>query len=268
MSNTLITSIEESCNNCIRCSDLFAIKIYLENGLINSTMLNNIMQHSIDTYADFQIIKLLIDYGATIPSDIQHVIKLPDELFMEVINDIQFKTDLKLIQLCIESKNFSKTKWDTLCIGFVFDQLNDRQIYSLMIYAYKFNNDLAFCYLIDFIKHNKQLLFLFLLYASASSYWSNKYYDYLTELLKPNQNQLVLCAIHSICRCGSMPIHWDNNIKQITNKIRSHKQIKAFEYAIDKFKYNFNGTDEEFIMVDKWLEIINEVINESVNDLI
>jgi hypothetical protein len=267
MSNTLITSIEESCDNCIRSSNLFAIKIFLENGLINSTMINNMMQHSIDMYANFQIIKLLIDYGATIPSDIQQIIKLPDELFTEAINDAQFKMDLELVQLCLEPKNYSKVKWDVLCSGFDFDQLNNQQIYSLMECAYKLSNYIAFSYFTDFVKHNKQLLFLFLLHASASSKWS-KGYDYLTELLKPNQNQLILCAIYSICCWGTMSSYLDNNIEQITNKIRSHEKIELLELVIDKLKYNFNGTDEEFIMVDKWLEIINEVINESVNDLI
>jgi hypothetical protein len=262
MNNTLITSIEESCNNCIRSSDLFAIKIYLENGLINSTTLNNMMQRCIDTYTNFQIIKLLMDYGATLPSDIRQVIKLSDKLFMEVIYDIQFKTDLKLINLCIEPKNYSKVKWDILCSDFDFNQLSNQQIYSLMKYAYLFLNYFVFCFLTDLIKHNEQLLFLFLFDVSAEPRESRECYNYLFNSLKLNQNQLVLCAI---CRMNYLT--YDNNIEQIRNKIRSQQQIVELNKMIDKDGYNYHGTDEELIMVDKWLEIINEVINESANDL-
>jgi hypothetical protein len=89
------------------------MEIFLENGLIGSTTLNNMMQRCIDTYVNFQIIKLLMNHGATIPTDIQQIIKLPDNLFMEVIYDIWPKTDPKPIQfwtMCLEKKNYSKTK--------------------------------------------------------------------------------------------------------------------------------------------------------------
>jgi hypothetical protein len=272
MNNILITSIEESCNNCIRSSNLFAIKIFLENGLINSTMLNNMMQHSIDMYANFQIIKLLIDYGATIPTNIQQIIKLPDELFMEAINDIQFKTDLELVQLCLEPKNYSKVKWNVLCSGFDFDQLNNQQIYSLMKYAYLFSNYFAFCYFTDFVKHNKQLLFLFLFNVSAGWTKSCECYNYLIDLLKLDQNQLVLCDICDKYHLQDILESLKGQVKfssfgNFTKKIRLHQRIIELKYTIGQLRYDFNGSDEELIMVDKWLEIINEVINELANVL-
>jgi hypothetical protein len=75
----------------------------------------------------------------------------------------------------------------------------------------------------------------------------------------------------------------DNNIEQIAKKIRLHEKFKALKFVMDKLNYNFNfngtsfgdasaspkrsslsGTDEELIMVDRWLEIINEVINDLI----
>jgi hypothetical protein len=266
MNNTLITSIEESCDSCIRTSNLFAIKVFLENGLIGSVTLNNMMQRCIDTYANVQIIKLLMDHGATIPSDIQQVIKLPDELFMEAIYNIQFKTDFKLIELCVKSKNLSKIKWDILCSEFDFDQLNDQQMYMLMINASEAQNYFAFRYMADFIKHNERLLFLLLLEVASEEIQCHKCCDHLIGLVKLSQNQLVLCDICGIEYLKRTQTN-HNNINQIRNKIKSHQQIIKLVPIIYKQCNNFYGTDSEFKMVDEWLEIINDVINESANDL-
>ena len=253
MEAKIIITSKDSFINCVEYLNLFAIKLFIDNALVDQNTLNNALlacvgknpnlqivellldhgsangwvnqntlddalQLCIDKYLNIEYIKIFQTHGATLPTDIVKLINLPDEIFYESIVNLLYEVDLKLLCKCLQSKIFSEKKWQTISTNINFDTFSETDLYMLLYISAESDKYNIFYSLTNYVKHNDKFLFLLLLEIGSGDVFNASLAKFLSSLLTLTHNQLILCQIANTMK---LP-HILNSIK--TNYIKKYKK--------------------------------------------
>ncbi len=251
----------------VRSKNTFGIKLFLDLGIIKTATLNDALKLCMNTYSSIDIIKLLLTYGAQMPSNVYDLIKLPDELFYEYINNIPYNVNIDLLYCLVYVKNLTEKKWNYMTSDFDLENLEMDDRFDLLDSASEnlYSGFIAFKSLLEPVLDNKQFLYRLLLDIGSPEIQCYKCCEYLIDQLFLNENEILLCELLNL-QCMDN-IYRKNNSKSypFIESIKDSPSIKKMiKDIVESDLYMLNDSNN-LAKVDQWLTEVEKKV-QSINN--
>ena len=266
----MITTKKESFLSCVENSNIFAMKLFLDNEIVDKDTLNKALDISINNFSDQEIINVLINCGADIPTDIKILLKLPDNLFFDFVQNCQYQVTEELLFDCIRSKLFTMEKWKFLTQNFDTDRLYTDQIkiYELLWSLAEHDRKDLFISLLVNIKDDHRLLFMLMLDLGIPNSCSLNWelcVRHIIDLLDLKPPQIILAFITNNMFLSYIYTKVNNSIEpsyieDIRDNYDNNDEISKLknDVSLAFCKGFFGEIERDLDTIDKWLEIISQ----------
>lgn len=261
----MITNKNDAFLDFIEGSNFFAMKIFLEHGLVDKDTLDKALETAIENFAPEEIIKLLMNSGGEFVRTIDTIIKLSNDLFFEYITGIDYQVTVEFLIKNLRY-GFTIKKWKYITENFNFDSLNlseGKSVHDLLFNA-SYNKEI-FMELLGYLKERTKPLFL--LFVNFNIYISSVYNNYLPELVDAIDFSIANIVFCYLAKFGCLDLIYKkiNNgvepeyietVKSLSDSdeiIRTKKSIKFYKQKIGL------DTKNDFDRLNELIKAINKL---------